>query len=68
MLVHWRALNGRQLVTTQCDRGAERKQKSLTEEEMQEISERAFQAYGGPLDNMKAFKNIGRVMTAGDDD
>ena len=30
--------------------------------------ERAFQAYGAPLENMTAFKYMGRLMTAGDDD
>ena len=35
---------------------------------MREISERAFQAYGEPLENVRAFRYLRRVMTAGDDD
>ena len=35
---------------------------------MREITERAFDAYGAPLENVKSFKYLGRVMTAGDDD
>ena len=58
MLVPWRALTGRQLATTQCPRGAEWKQQRLAEEELHEISERAFQTYGKPLYNMIALKNI----------
>ena len=35
---------------------------------MREITERAFEAYGAPLENVTAFKYLGWVMTAGDDD
>ena len=35
---------------------------------MWESSERAFQAYGEPLENVTAFKYLVRVITAGDDD
>ena len=35
---------------------------------MKEKSERAFQAYGEPLENVTAFKYLGRVMTVSDDD
>ena len=35
---------------------------------MWEISERDFQAYVDPLDNVKEFKYMGRVMTAGYED
>ena len=35
---------------------------------MRNSTERAFDAYGKPLDNMSDFKYLGRVMTAGDDD
>ena len=37
------------------------------EEELIEITERAFEAYGAPLENMTKFKYLGQVMTAGDD-
>ena len=68
MLVPWRDLNGRQLSTAQCTRGAEQKRRRIVEEEMQEISERVFHAYVSPLYNVMAFNYLGRVMTAGDDD
>ena len=68
MLVPWSALNRRHLATAQFARGAERKIRRIEEEELLEISERAFQAYGCPLDNVTAFKYLGRVMTAGDYD
>ena len=38
------------------------------EEELKEISERAFQAYGESLENVTSFRYLGRVMTAGGDD
>ena len=49
MMFPWRALNGRHLSTAQCDRGVERNRRRLAEEELRDISERAFQAYGAPL-------------------
>ena len=48
--------------------GAERKIRRLAEEELREISERAFQAYGCPLENVMALKYLGRVITVVDDD
>ena len=68
MLVPWHVLNGRHLATTQCASGAERKRRRLWEEELRERSEGAFQAYTEPLENVTAFRYLGRVMTAGDDD
>ena len=38
------------------------------EEELREISERVFQAYGSLLENVTAFKYLGRVMKVGYDD
>ena len=35
---------------------------------MRKSTERDFEAYGTPLENVTAFKYLGRVMTAGDDD
>ena len=67
MLVPWRALKRRHLATARCDRGVERKRRRMSEEEMWESSERAFQAYVAPLDNVTAFKYLGRAMTAGYD-
>ena len=34
---------------------------------MRESTERAFEAYGKPLENVVAFKYLGRSMMAGDD-
>ena len=68
MLVPWCDLNGRYLATAQCARGAEKKRRRLAEEELRESSERAFQAYGASLENVTAFKYLGRVMMAEDDD
>ena len=48
--------------------GADRKIRRLAEEELWEISERDFKAYGCPLENVMAFKYLGRVITAGDDE
>ena len=42
----WRALNGRNLATSQFTKGAEGKRRWMVEEELREITERAFQAYG----------------------
>ena len=67
MLVPWRALNRRHLSTAQRVKGAESKRRWLTEEELQESSERAFQAYGKPLETVTSFKYLGRVLTTGED-
>ena len=40
----------------------------MTEAELRDITERAFDAYGKPLETVSTFKYLGRVMTAGDDD
>ena len=68
MMFSWCALNGRHLAIAQCSRGAERKRRRIAEEELREISERDFQAYGAPLKNVTVFTYMGRVMRAGDDD
>ena len=38
------------------------------EAELREISERAFEIYGEPLENMTAFRYLGWVFTEGDDE
>ena len=48
--------------------GADRKIRRLAEEELWEISERAFQSYGDTLDNVAVFKYMGRVIIAGDEE
>ena len=67
ILVPYRALNGRHHANAQCAKGAERKRRRIAEAELRDITERAFEAYGKPLDTVLAFKYLGRVMTAGDD-
>ena len=68
MLVPRRALNGRHPATAQCTRGVERERRRLAEAETRESSERAFEAYGEPLENVTTFRYLGQVLTAGDDD
>ena len=60
MMVPWRELNGRHLTTTQCTKGVERKRRRMAEDEMREIAERDFQAYGRPLAMVTSFKYLGR--------
>ena len=40
----------------------------MAEAELWESMERAFEEYGKPMENVSAFKYLGRVMTAVDDD
>ena len=68
ILVPWRALNGRHHTTAMCKKSAERKRRRMAEAELRDDTERAFEAYGKPLDTVSTFKYLGRVMTAGDDD
>ena len=68
MQVPWRALNGRNPGTSQCHKGAERKRRRLAEAEIQENSERAFEAYGAPIESVTEFKYLGRILTATEDD
>ena len=68
MLVMWRALNGRHHANAMCKKGAERKRRILVEAELRDSTERAFEAYGKPLETVATFKYLGRVMTTGDDD
>ena len=68
MLVPWRTFNGRHPATSQCARGAEQKIRRLSEEELKESTERAFKAYGEPLENTTTYTYLVQVMTEGDDD
>ena len=68
MLVPWRALNGRHHNTAQFAKGAELKRRRMVEAELRESTDRVFEAYGKPLENVANFKYLGRAMTAGDDD
>ena len=40
----------------------------MAEAELRDSMERAFKAYGKPLETVSAFKYLGQVMTAGDND
>ena len=40
----------------------------MVEAELRESTDRVFEAYGKPLENVANFKYLGRAMTAGDDD
>ena len=68
MLVPCRELNVRHHTTTLCKKGAERKRRRMAEAELRKITERAFEAYGKPLETVLTFKYPGCVMTAGDKD
>ena len=63
-----KALNGRHLETSQCRKGAERKQRRLAEAELEATSEKAFHAYGTKMRALTEFKYLGRVLTNTDDD
>ena len=62
-----KALNGSHLGTLQCMKGAERKRRQLAETETRENSERAFHAYGKPMEAVSEFRYLGRLLTAMDD-
>ena len=68
MKVPRKALNGRHLGTTQCEKGAERKRRRLAETETRENLERAFSAYGQPMEAVTEFRYLGWLLTAMDDD
>ena len=63
-----KALNGRHLGTFQCKKGEERKRRRLAETETRENAERAFHAYGKPMELVSEFRYLGRILTATDDD
>ena len=52
----------------QCAKGAEQKRRWFVEAETRESLERAFEAYGEPIQNVLTFRYLGRVLTTGDDD
>ena len=68
ILVPRRALNGRHPDTAQCARGAEQKRRRHAEAETRESLERASEAYSEPIQNVSAFRYLGRFLTARDDD
>ena len=66
MQVPRRALNGKLPGTVQCLKGAERKRRRLVKTETRENAERAFEAYGAPIESVMEFKYLGRILTATD--
>ena len=40
----------------------------MAESELREITERAFEAYGNPIEAVSSFKCLGWIIIAGDDD
>ena len=67
MIVPRQVLKGRHPATAQYARGSEQKRRQLAEAELRESLERASKAYREPLQNVTAFKYLGRVLTAGGD-
>ena len=63
-----KVLNGRHLGTAQCKKGAERKRRWLAETETWDNLERAFHAYGKPMEAVSEFRYLGRLLTATDND
>ena len=59
MQVPWQALNGRHLGTAQCAKGAERKIRRLAKTETRENLDRAFRAYGQPMEGVTEFRYLG---------
>ena len=64
MQVPRKALNGRHLGTAQCAKGAERKRRRLAETEPRDNLERAFSAYGQPMETVTEFRYLGRLLVA----
>ena len=48
--------------------GAEQKMQQSAEAYLKERTERSFEAYGEPLENLMEFKYLGQVTTTVDDD
>ena len=65
-LVLWWALNRRHITTSKCAKGVERNIHWMTEEDLWECAQRAFQAYERLLETFTSFKYLGRVLTAVD--
>ena len=63
-----KALSGRYLGTLPCQKGSERKRRRLAETETWENAERAFHAYGKPMEAVLEFHYLGRLLMATDDD
>ena len=62
-MLPWSTLKGFHPNTAQCKKGSERKRRSLAEEEVQESTERAYQAYGQPLNLVLYFTYLGGLIS-----
>ena len=67
MLVPWADLNGHHPNTAQCNKVEERKRRRLVEEDFRSGTERNFREYIHPLTMVKAFKYLGRILSALED-
>ena len=68
MFVSHKSLNSRHLTTDFFQRGEERKQSHLAQEEAKVGNELVITAYGAPLILFKSFNYLGRVLLVADDD
>ena len=68
MQVPRKALNGHRLGTKQCEKRVEQKQRRLAETETRGNLERAFHAYGKPMEAVSEFRYLGLLLTATDND
>ena len=67
MFVLWRSLNGCHNITEMCRSGEDKKRWRLTESEVRDSKEMAFEVYGKQIQSVPRFKYLGRILTEGDD-
>ena len=58
IMVPWKALNVAHRHTAQCNRGVEQKRRRLVAEKEREVTNRAFSAYGHPLEMVTSFRYL----------
>ena len=63
-MVPCKSHNGTYRRTAQCNRGVEWKRRRLAAEEDMEVTARAFNAYGRPLEMVTSFKYLVQVILA----
>ena len=64
----WEAMNHHHPTTAVCMRGTSSNIRQLEEEEAWAVAATAFRVYVHPLETVKSFKYIERLITATDDD
>ena len=62
MFVSRKALKSRQMTTASCQRSAERKRRSLMEEEVRAVAETVFTSDEIPLFQVTSFKYLGQIL------